>query len=123
MRVSLFKDYLHLAGKLVNIGPAGGRTKDQVRKTNFGILSINLVFKFSNRTCRAKFFWASRNNVSCTPCPPSHRLWTYRMAYKSLTDKLERLQNQGRRGILRVNKTTCTQYFDEEHSRAVHTVQ
>ena len=80
MRVSLFKDYLHLAGKPVNIGPAGGGTKDLLRKTNFGILSINLVLKFSNCTCRPKFFGASRNNVCCTPCPPSYRLWMYRLA-------------------------------------------
>ena len=81
MRVSFFKDYLHLAGKLVNIGPAGGRTKDLARKTNFGILSINLVLKFSNRSCRPNFGGgASRNNVSCTPCPPSYRLWMCRMA-------------------------------------------
>ena len=80
MSVSLFKDYEHFAGKLVNIGPAGGRTKDLVRKTNFGVLSINLVLKFSNRSCRPNFWGVSRNNVSCTPCPPSYRLWMYRMA-------------------------------------------
>ena len=126
MRVSFFKDYLHLAGKLVNIGPAGGRTKDLARKTNFGILSINLVLKFSNRSCRPNF---GGGQVEITflvrhVLPViDYGCVVWHDCNKSLADKLERLQNQARRGILRVKTTTCTQYFNEEHSRAVNTVQ
>ena len=36
---------------------------------------------------------------------------SYGMNNKSLSDKLERLQNQAMRVILRANRTTCTQYM------------
>ena len=46
---------------------SGGRTKDLVRKTYFGILSTNLILKFNLPT---DLFFASRKNISCTPCTP-----------------------------------------------------